>query len=317
MTNSPTDPLQMRASCPEDLLAFVPVAIGFTPSESVVMLTVDGTRPFHARIDLPGDEGDVREVVDALLRPARVHHLRRVVFVVYADDTVVADETAWSLHATFTEHGMDVLDVLRVHDDHYFAVLPGRPTTAYDGVPFDVGSHPFAAQSVFGGRVTHASRQALADTIAHDAAGAEAVSSTLTGCSPLTAEQLRRVVHEHASSPHPTSPELVGALALSLTQGSLRDEAWRWLTRSRAREYLGFWSDIVRRTPPALVPGPAAVLALTAWLAGEGALAWCAVDRAREVDPAHSLAQLVADLLMSATPPETWSQMVAPVEGVA
>ncbi|QIK76309.1 DUF4192 domain-containing protein [Nocardioides piscis] len=317
MTNSPTDPLQMRASCPEDLLAFVPVAIGFTPSESVVMLTVDGTRPFHARIDLPGDECDVREVVEALLRPARVHRLRRVVFVVYADNTLVADETAWSLHATFTEHAIDVLDVLRVHDDHYFAVLPGRPATAYDGVSFDVGSHPFAAQSVFGGRVTHASRQALADTIAHDAAGAEAVSSTLTGSAPLTAEQLRRVVHEHADAPCPPSPELVGALALSLTQGSLRDEAWRWLTRSRAREHLGFWSDIVRRTPLALVPGPAAVLALTAWLAGEGALAWCAVDRAREVDPAHSLAQLVADLLMSATPPETWSQMVAPVEGVA
>ena len=97
----------------------------------------------------------------------------------------------------------------------------------------------------------------------------------------------------------------------------LRDEAWRWLTRATASSYVDFWTDVVRRSPTALVPGPAAVLAFAAWLAGEGALAWCAVDRAREVEPEHSLAGLVADMLMSATAPDEWDLLGGPSLGVA
>jgi hypothetical protein len=57
------------------------------------------------------------------------------------------------------------------------------------------------------------------------------------------------------------------------------------------------------------VPGAASVLALAAWLSGDGALAWCAVDRCREVDPHHSLARLVADLLEHATNPQVWDAL--------
>ncbi|UUZ58874.1 DUF4192 domain-containing protein [Nocardioides sp. B-3] len=85
---------QMKATCPEDLLAFVPIAIGFPPARSVVMLSVEGARQFHARVDLPADESDVDDVLEALLRPARRHGISKVVFVVYDDDTAVADEVA-------------------------------------------------------------------------------------------------------------------------------------------------------------------------------------------------------------------------------
>ncbi|MFC6344376.1 DUF4192 family protein, partial [Nocardioides hankookensis] len=43
-----------------------------------------------------------------------------------------------------------------------------------------------------------------------------------------------------------------------------------------------------------------------AWQAGQGALAWCAVDRCVDVDPGYSLAGLVAELLTRAVPPDTW-----------
>ncbi len=102
-----------------------------------------------------------------------------------------------------------------------------------------------------------------------------------------------------------------------MVEGSLRDEAWCWLTRATSASYVDFWSDVVRRSPVALVPGPAAVLAFTAWLAGEGALAWCAVDRARAVDPEHSLAGLVAEMLMSATSPDQWEVLARSYKGVA
>ncbi|WP_084622862.1 MULTISPECIES: DUF4192 domain-containing protein [Nocardioides] len=299
---------QMKATCPEDLLAFVPVAIGFAPTSSVVLLSIEGARPFHARIDLPADESDVDDVLEALLRPACRNQVTKVVLVVYDDDTAVADETAWCLHEGFTEAGIEVFELLRVHDGHYFAVLPGRSPEAYRGIPFDVGHHRFAVESVFGGRVTHPSREALAATVACDPVGSGIVAGLVPEAVPLPPAAVRRLIATHAVSGATAPAEEVAVLAVSLALPDVRDEAWRWLRRESARSYVEFWSDVVRRTPEELVAGPAAVLAFTCWLAGEGALAWCAVDRARAVAPAHSLAGLVAEMLTSATSPELWEE---------
>lgn len=299
----------MKATCPEDLLAFVPIAIGFSPTRSVVMLCVEGARQFHARVDLPAEASDADDVLEALLRPARRHGVRTVVFVVYDDDTVVADEAAWCLYEGFTAAGIEVFELLRVHDDHYFAVLPGRGSKAYRGIPFEAAHHPFAVEAVVGGRVTHSSREALAVTVTRDPVGSDQVAGLLADAEPLAPAAMRPCISRLVAARVPAPPDVVAALALALAQPDHRDEAWRWLTRENAASHVEFWSDIVRRTPEALVPGPASVLAFTCWLAGEGALAWCAVDRARSVAPEHSLAGLVAEMLMSATSPDLWESI--------
>ena len=43
----------LTARSPEDLLAVVPVVLGFEPADSIVMLTLDARQTFHARVDLP------------------------------------------------------------------------------------------------------------------------------------------------------------------------------------------------------------------------------------------------------------------------
>ena len=58
--------------------------------------------------------------------------------------------------------------------------------------------------------------------------------------------------------------------------------------------------------PVALVAPVAGLLAFSAWLAGDGALAWCAVDRCLCADPDHVLGQLVGEALTSAMPPSSW-----------
>ena len=55
---------------PEDVLAAVPVLLGFEPSDSVVMLTFGGRETFHARIDMPAADRQLDEAVDLLLEPA-------------------------------------------------------------------------------------------------------------------------------------------------------------------------------------------------------------------------------------------------------
>ncbi len=301
---------KMVATCPEDLLAFIPIALGFAPAHSVVLVGVRGAQPFHARLDLPDEEDDVDDVVEALLRPALKHAIDQVIFVIYDDDTAVADEAAWALHETFTQARIEVIEVLRVHEHRYFAVLPGRGPSAYRGTAFQPDHHRFAAQSVFGGKVTLGSREELASTLDHDPAAASAVVAALDDCTAYPAAQIRAVITEHSAAERPAPPEVIAALALSITDPMLRDEAWGWLTRASAHEHVVFWSDVVRRVPEELVAAPAAVLGFVAWLAGEGALAWCAVERARAADPGHSLARLVDELLTSATSPEVW-QVVA------
>jgi hypothetical protein len=87
-----------------------------------------------------------------------------------------------------------------------------------------------------------------------------------------------------------------------------RDAAWLGLRRHEAEHHVALWTNLVRRAPDDLVAPAAAVLAMAAWVAGHGALAWCAVDRAEAAAPGNSLARLVADLLVAAVPPATWEE---------
>ena len=78
------------------------------------------------------------------------------------------------------------------------------------------------------------------------------------------------------------------------------------LTREAAERQVPVWSSLVRVAPPDLLASAASVLAFVAWLSGDGALAWCALDRAAEGDPPCTLADAVAEALDLALPPDVW-----------
>ena len=60
----------LTARTPEDVIAAVPLVLGFVPEESVVMLTFGGRHTFHARLDLPaaGSATDHPLTVEDLVR---------------------------------------------------------------------------------------------------------------------------------------------------------------------------------------------------------------------------------------------------------
>ncbi|GAA5130457.1 hypothetical protein GCM10023339_60900 [Alloalcanivorax gelatiniphagus] len=297
---------RLHARTPDDLAAFVPLALGFVPSRSVVVISVGTPGGMSARVDLPHDPDDVDDVVEVLLRAARRNDVREVVVALYDDDTTVADEAAWAIHEEFVAAGIAVREVVRIHDDHWYAVLPGAPLAAYQGVRFVLAEHAFTAQGVFDGRVTHASREALRATIAPDAEAVRRTEPDLGGAAALPAGALAALARRHVDDGSTFSPAELAAVAVTVPDGVRRDEAWVWLDRASARRAVDLWSDAVRRLPDSHVAGPSAVLAFAAWLVGDGALAWCAVDRCREAQPSHSLAGLVAQLLESATSPDEW-----------
>ncbi len=85
---------KLTARCPDDLLAFVPVALGFVPEQSIAMLTFGPGPGFHARVDLPSDPADTDLVVEALVEPCLRHDVERVVLVLYADGPGAVREVA-------------------------------------------------------------------------------------------------------------------------------------------------------------------------------------------------------------------------------
>jgi hypothetical protein len=311
-SSPPTAPTSFVVRGPGDLAAFVPVALGFRPRDSVTMLGLGGPEPFHARVDLPTRPDAVAEVVEALLAPARQHRVQQVAFVLHGDDTPVVDELGWALAAAFAAASIGVIHVLRVHDDHWFAVLPGDPPEHYRGVPLALDAHPFTAQAVAAGRVTVGSREELRASLATDgeaAARVEAVARARGVPRLARVGAVGGLVDHHVRRGTRCDDTEVVDLAVGVADPRRRDEVWRLLDRDSAVAQVGLWADVVRRCPRGLVADPAAVLAVVAWLRGNGALAWCAVDRCRETEPDHRLAGVVAQLLQSATPPTAWERV--------
>ena len=309
----------LTARNPEDLLAVVPVVLGFVPHDSVVMLTFGAARPFHARVDLPTRPAHVAEVVQALLEPARRHRVRRVVFLVYAAVAGAARAVARPLVRAFEAAGVDVIDVLRADGERWFTVLGRRPGVPACGVPYDVSAHPFAAEAIVDRRVTHRSRAELADSLRDDPDRVAAVAATLAagtgrptdgGRDGAAAELgwVRQLVTDHAATGTAPGDADLARLLVGLRDPLVRDAAWMVMTRAAAREHVTLWTDVVRRSPRELLAAPAALLGFAAWLSGQGALAWCAIDRCRESAPDYALAGMLAEMLVHAVPPAAWEE---------
>lgn len=294
------------ARTPEDVLAVVPVILGFVPHDSVAMLTFGAGHPFHARVDLPRGFAEMPEVVDALLEPVLRHRVPQVLFVLYTADVRLARRSARCLAGAFERAAVEVLDVLRADGERWWPVGDDGP-----GAPYDLSSHPFSARAVLEGRVTHGSRDELRFSVAARPDQVARVVSALAGLSgdAPPPDRIGALVGRHVRDGTSPSDADVALLLRALLDPHLRDAAWRGLDRTTARQHVAFWSDVVRRSPDPLVAAPAALLGLAAWQAGHGALAWCAVDRCADVDAEHPLGVLVARVLAEAVPPEAWDEV--------
>ncbi|HET7683173.1 MAG TPA: DUF4192 domain-containing protein [Marmoricola sp.] len=317
------------ARTPLDLIALAPYVLGFHPEDSVVLMTFGGGEPFHARVDLPLDVAGQESVSTMLEGAARKHAAPFAAVLVYSDDVEAAATMAELLVAGLCHAGVEVVDALRVEGEEYFDCLD----TTLPGIPYDLSTHPFTASRVFDGRVAHDSRAALADTlVGTDEDDRAAVHQAATRFADAVlaehgVDSIRdagdRWLGEQALWLHDRLLELpgegrqvrglsvsdCGRLLVLLSQLSLRDVAWGIIDRENARVQVDLWRELVRRAPDELLAAPAALLGFAAWQAGDGALAWCALDRCTAVDADYGLAEIVADLLTRAVPPSAWTAM--------
>jgi hypothetical protein len=296
---------------PADILAAVPVVMGFQPAESIVMMTF-GAVPFHARIDHPYDERDREETIRALLEPSRQHNVPRVLFVHYTAARRQASAAFDALVEAFTRAGIEVVDAL-VTDGVTFSRLTD-PEAMPQPVP-DSSVHAFTAQAVADGRVMHGSREQLGEALKpRDVLPElrileyiETMERRATGVTPMDARWVRETVaacvEQHAAGVPLDDDTLIALIADVQGANDLRDAAWHDMDRENARDRVEFWSEVVRRTPEEFRASPAALLGMAAWCAGHGALAWVAHDLAVAADIDHTLAGLLRGLLENAVNP--------------
>lgn len=96
------------------------------------------------------------------------------------------------------------------------------------------------------------------------------------------------------------------ALAVWCSVVRFRDVAWLRMDRDNAGAHLALWSGVARQVVPPYEPAVLCLAGFAAWLSGDGATAWCAVDRAQQADPGYRMAALLADLLGRCVPPDVW-----------
>jgi hypothetical protein len=322
---------RVRVGSADGILAVVPHLLGFHPSDSLVMLGIGGP---HARIrlafryDLP-DPPDEELATDIAAHATTVltrQNLTMAIAVGYGSGEAVTPVVEVVAHALL-KAGVNVQDVLRVHGGRYWSYLCSDPDCCPpDGVPYELAGHPASAALAAAGLTVRADRAELASTIAPvaDAAGPmrEAVErareragalihggAAAPGDDPFLPiadagrRSIKQAITRYRRGGALTDDDEIAWLGVTLADLRVRDDAWARMDPQFHDAHLRLWIDLVRRLPADCVAPPAALLAFTAWQAGDGALASVAIERALEADPDYSMALLVADALHAGLPP--------------
>ena len=312
---TPTSPT-FRIRTEADVLALVPYTLGFHPVDSLVLVTIDEQkRPFQARIDLPDDLDELPVIAEHLAFAALRNGAERALVIAYTDDECLGQAAAAALEEVLERSGVPTVMTIRADGSRWFPLGDAAGEGDPDGQPYDVRGHELSSRAVLDGKVTFRDRAELADSLAaldpETVEEVEAAHDALQSVPPgqellLESLWLMEQVRNHVAEPKVPDASTTARLLRDLAHRDVRDLVWCDITRSNAPAHVTLWREVVRRSPERLVAPAAGLLAFASWLAGDGALAWCAVDRCLCADPDHVLGQLVGEALTSALPPTQW-----------
>ena len=339
--------VQVRPGSPAELLAIVPHLLGFVPQASLVVI---GTEPPRDRIkvtlryDLPDPPGAgvAADIAAHAVGVIGSQRLSAMVAVGYGPELLV-DPVADALRTAAWKAGIDVGDVLRVEDGHYWSYLCiDEACCPAAGTPFDPGAHSAAAAMAGAGNRVLADRAAVAARVAPLGGIAAESMRQATRRAELHVSQLLAKVRKSGrigAARHMIAAEglnAVGSMIATYRAGGryttdyqiawmtvalgdlrVRDDAWARMDPAYLDEHRRLWIDVIRRAQPGYVAAPAALLAFVAWQAGDGALANVALDRALADDPRYSMALLLQQVISAGAPPSMARLPMTPEEVAA
>lgn len=308
--------MKITAHGPDDLIAAIPHLLGFNPQESVVLVPFTRALPV-ARIDVPHTAAERETATTQLARPflTQVPNAGpdpRLAIVCLTEDGRAASQAAEAIAEALSPH-VAVLVKLWA-DERTWTDLD----TGNSGVRTNEAATRLAAEAVIAGRqVPLGAREDLQRNLIGDReplavalpAAAENWSTSSVDVERRWVEQrVGRFLEDGISLSDPDAARLlVGA-----QEHPIRDAAWSMMTQDDSPAHRALWSDLTRRAPDEVRTPAATLLAFSAWLGGDGASAWTALDQIPEGHQDYGLAGLMAVVLENAVPPSQWTTAIRP-----
>lgn len=299
-----------RLTTPAQMVASLPIWLGFVPTESLVVMCCHeprGRLGLTMRMDLP-DVADERALVEDVL--ARIAHEKasRVVLAVYTDEP---DGTtrARSAMAQALRRGLrhlTVTELVLVRQGRFWSYLCDVPTCCPpEGTPVDAAAHEsplllLKAEQALEGRALLPDRAALEQSLAGPTF--LAAEQARQRCLSAIGREQELISWEDALDrwPGPLTDDEAADLAISLGDKALRDALGM---RVDSASLLPLLEELCRRTPE---PFDAPICTLFAWIAyqaGGGAVVSIALERALGTDPDYRLAQLLQEAVLAQVAP--------------
>ncbi len=331
-------PEVVRLGDPGELAAGLPQLLGYRPAESVVLVALGGATGrrvgLTVRADLPPAE-HARELAAVLARSLATDDPRAAMAFVVSEEPdeaapLAVEEPAGAEEACGSDlphrplvHALVLaLDAVGLPLEQVLLVRGGRwwdfdcPLVCCapgGGTPLPTAVGELAAAAVAAGTVVAADRAELARRLAppdgSSRAAMEAAVLRTAPVAPAGRSAARRRIRSAVARSRPgrdqetPGDEEVARLAWSLRRPEVRDWALLLCLGEDAAAAEALWTECTRRAPSPLDAFPAALVAVCAWLRGDGALANIALDRALDSEPGNPLAQLLADALAACVAP--------------
>jgi hypothetical protein len=317
----------IRLSDSSELIAAVPHLLGFHPHDSVVLLALHGrSLGLTLRADLVADD-QAAMLAEQLLPPLARQRPTGIVLIVVGGSSTPAGDPPHralvdALDKVLTGAGLPV-----VHAAWTAETAHGAPWRCYDDTPCagtvaDPTTSPLAAATVAAGAVTFSSREEMIELVAAEDPAALHRRAILLNradaehpmSARLVAQRLGRLKELHraaAVGDLALSDSVIAEVASALCDHRVRDACLAWCAGPGAAAAEQLWVALVRATPAPERAEPAALLALTAYLRGDGALAGVALDVALQACPHHSLSGLLRAALDGGLQPELLRSVAA------
>lgn len=344
----------VRLSDPGELAAGLPSLIGFRPQESLVLVTLAGETGgrlgMTVRVDIPPPRhapAVAEALAGAVAREAPVAAVVAVVseapdeplLGVLGGDGVPALPHRLLLREVVLalgSRGTAVRESLLVRRGRWWSYeCPHDCCAPGAGTPLPDGPGLLEVASVVAGQVVAEDRSSLAARIGRPEAGetamavaclrageAQAAAVLAAGADAVAEESWSAVlaaVDRLRLRGAPRLPDAdVARLVWGLCDVAVRDRALVLSAGPDADAAGLLWVECTRRAPAPLDAAPATLLAVHAWLRGDGAMAGIALERALASDPGYTLAELLVEGLQAFLPPDELRRwIVTAAEGAA
>lgn len=319
-------PYRVSLVDPGEIAAGLPLLLGFRPRESVVLVSLTGPRGVRVgltvRADVPAPE-HAAALAGELTRRVLTDRPQAVLLLVVSDAAGTdADLPHRSLvhELTLALHRgrVPVRDALLVRAGRWWSYdCPSACCRPDRGTPLPEGTSALAVATVAAGVVVAESREELAARIA-PAPGAGGMASLTrrvaaeaaarrreVGAAAMTEESWTAVQAglAHGRAGTALSDRALARVVWGLGDVAVRDRALQ-LALDEDPAVDSLWTACLRRAPRRYVPPPATLLAVGAWLRGDGAMAGVALERALAAQPTYRLAGLLRQALTSCLPPD-------------